>query len=58
MSVYRTNGPLALFGVGVLSRPPIQLLHSINQNCNMKKRDLCAMHEMDFKFYIIIFSCQ
>ena len=32
------------------SRPPIHLLHSINQYCVMKKRDLFAMKERDLKF--------
>ena len=32
------------------SRPPFHLLHSINQYCVMKKRDLFAMKERDLKF--------
>ena len=32
------------------SRPPIHLLHSINQYCVMKKRDLFAMKERGLKF--------
>ena len=32
------------------SQLPIHLLHSINQYCVMKKRDLLAMKERDLKF--------
>ena len=32
------------------AHPPIHLLHSINQYCVMKKRDLFPMNEMDLKF--------
>ena len=34
--------------------PPIHLLHSINQYCVMKKRDLFAMNKMDLKFNKIV----
>ena len=33
-----------------VTRPLIHLLHSINQYCIMKKRDLFAMKERDLKF--------
>ena len=36
--------------IACLSRSPIHLLHSINQYCLMKKRDLLSMNEMDLKF--------
>ena len=39
------------FGFSVISsRPPIRLLHSINQYCVMEKRDLFVMEERDLKF--------
>ena len=43
-----------------IAQPLSQLLHSINQYCIMKKRDLFAMNEMDLKFNKIDrgFSCQ
>ena len=37
-----------------LSRPPIHLLHSINQYCVMKKRDLFAMKERYLKFNKVV----